>query len=146
MSEAEADPADETPTHAGGVVIRHRDGLPEVLVISGRRHRNLWVLPKGEIAPGEDPAATALREVREEAGVTADVAAQLDDTDLIIGGERQRVRWFLLESSSQGESDELREVLWLDAPSALTRLTFPDARTLVEHALAVLAATSETGL
>jgi 8-oxo-dGTP pyrophosphatase MutT (NUDIX family) len=136
----------DAPTHAGGVVIRHRDGLPEVLVISGRRHRNLWVLPKGAIASGEDPAATAIREVRTEAGVVADIAATLEDTDLQVGGEHQRVRWFLMESSSQGEADELREVVWLDADAALARLTFPDARILVEHALAALAATSETGL
>lgn len=143
----EIEPTDDGfPTHAGGVVVRRRDGLPELLVISGRRHRNLWVLPKGHIAPGEDAATAAVREVRAEAGVIASVVAPIDDTELMVGGEPQRVRWFLMESSSQGEADELREVVWLDAPAALARLTFPDARAVAEHALALLAATADSGL
>lgn len=134
------------PTHAGCVVVRRRDGLPELLLVTGRRHRDRWVLPKGALASGEDPARAAVREVDREAGVEAGVVAQLDDTELIVDGERQHVRWFLLESSAQHETDELREVVWLDAPAALERLTFADARVVAEHALAHLAATADAGL
>jgi 8-oxo-dGTP pyrophosphatase MutT (NUDIX family) len=87
-----------------------------------------------------------VREVRAEAGVIASVVAPIDDTELVVGGEPQRVRWFLMESSAQGDADDLREVVWLDAPSALARLTFPDARAVAEHALALLAATADSGL
>lgn len=137
---------DEAPTHAGGVVVRRRDGLPELLLVTGRRHRERWVLPKGPLGPGEDPAGAAVREVSAEAGVEAAVVAQLDDAELVVDGERQRVRWFLLESSAQRETDELREVVWLDPRAALERLTFADARVVAEHALAHLAATADAGL
>ena len=136
----------ESPTHAGCVVVRHRDGLPELLLVTGRRHRERWVLPKGPLGDGEDPARAAVREVDREAGVEAGVVAQLDDTELVIDGERQRVRWFRLESSAQHETDELREVVWLDPGAALERLTFADARAVAEHALAHLAATADAGL
>lgn len=123
--------------------MRHRDGLPELLVVTARRNREHWVLPKGHLEPGEDPAAAAVREVREESGVIAEVRAPLDDTVIELGGEHQRVRWFLMEASDQTDADELREVVWLDPPAALARLSFPDARTVAEHALTALAATAE---
>jgi 8-oxo-dGTP pyrophosphatase MutT (NUDIX family) len=135
------------PTHAGGVVFRHRtDGMPELLLVTGRRHRDHWVLPKGHVDPGEAPEGTAVREVREESGVIADVVAQLDDVVIDVGGEHQIIRWFLMEARAQHEEHELREVVWLDAPSALERLTFADTRTVAEHALAVLAETADASL
>jgi 8-oxo-dGTP pyrophosphatase MutT (NUDIX family) len=129
------------------VVVRHRsDGTAELLVVTGRRHRDHWVLPKGHVDPGEAPEGTAVREVREESGVTADVIAQLDDVTVDVGGERQIIRWFLMEARAQVEDHELREVVWLDAPAALERLTFPDTRVVAEQALAVLAETADSSL
>lgn len=140
-------PGSHNPTHAGGVVVRHRsDGLPELLLVTGRRHRDHWVLPKGHVDPGEVPETTAMREVREESGVIADVVAQLDDTEIDVGGEHQRIRWFLMEARDTLEDHELREVVWLDARSALERLTFADTRVVAEHALAILAETSDASL
>jgi len=40
--------------------------------------RGLWSLPGGHIEPGEAARAAALREVREETGVEADIAGLLD--------------------------------------------------------------------
>ncbi len=128
-------------------MVRHRsDGSPELLVITGRRHRERWVLPNGHLEPGEDPAAAAIRRVREEAGVVAAVVTPLEDVALEIDGERQLVRWYLMEASDQLEDHELREVRWLEAAAALERLTFADARTVAEHALGVLAATADSSL
>lgn len=39
-----------------------------MLVTSSRRPDN-WIVPGGGVEPNEDPATTAVREVREEAGV-----------------------------------------------------------------------------
>lgn len=50
---------------AGGVVLNK---LGQVLVVS--QHGNSWSLPKGHIDPGEDARTAALREIREESGLT----------------------------------------------------------------------------
>ncbi|MBO0766741.1 MAG: NUDIX hydrolase, partial [Hyphomicrobiaceae bacterium] len=42
-----------------------------------------WSLPGGHIEPGEPARAAAVREVREEAGVTAELAGLLDVHDVI---------------------------------------------------------------
>jgi len=53
---------------AGAVVFRRDPGGHRYLLL--RAYRN-WDFPKGEVEPGEDPLAAALREVREETGLPA---------------------------------------------------------------------------
>lgn len=53
-------------------------------------HRDLgaWQMPKGEIAPGEDPEAAARREVEEELGLALDGALALLGEIRQSGGKR----------------------------------------------------------
>lgn len=51
---------------AGVVVVRRFDDGWRVLLL---RAYNYWDCPKGVVEPGEDPLATARREVREETGI-----------------------------------------------------------------------------
>jgi len=53
---------------AGAVVFRREPGGHRYLLL--RAYRN-WDFPKGEVEPGEDPLEAALREVREETGLSA---------------------------------------------------------------------------
>lgn len=41
----------------------------QVLLVTSSRRPDSWIVPGGGVEPDEDPAVTALREVREEAGV-----------------------------------------------------------------------------
>ena len=61
---------------AGGLVVRRFRARPWLAVV---RVRNGLALPKGIIDPGETPAETALREVREEAGLDARLVEKLGD-------------------------------------------------------------------
>jgi len=62
-------------TSAGILLYRFRDGEPEVLIIhpGGPFWKNedlgAWSVPKGEIEPGHEPLATAIRELEEEIGL-----------------------------------------------------------------------------
>ncbi|HEY0824121.1 MAG TPA: NUDIX domain-containing protein [Ramlibacter sp.] len=59
---------------AGLLMFRRRPAGPEVLLAHpggpfwARRDEAAWTLPKGEIAPGEEPLAAARREFLEETG------------------------------------------------------------------------------
>lgn len=52
---------------AGAVVFRRESGGHRYLLL--RAYRN-WDFPKGEVGPGEDPLDAAMREVREETGLS----------------------------------------------------------------------------
>jgi predicted NUDIX family NTP pyrophosphohydrolase len=60
-----------------------------------RKDRGAWQIPKGEIEPGEDPAAAAVREVREELGVALEGELQPLGDIRQAGGKR--VTAFALE-------------------------------------------------
>jgi predicted NUDIX family NTP pyrophosphohydrolase len=61
---------------AGVLLYRRSGGELQVLLIHPggpywrRKDRGAWQIPKGELAPDEDPEATARREVEEELGVS----------------------------------------------------------------------------
>src|SRR6184192_3337177 len=56
-------------TSAGGVVYRWDGDKPLFLALASNK-RGVWCLPKGLIEAGEDEVTTAMREVREETGVS----------------------------------------------------------------------------
>ncbi|MBF8304695.1 MAG: hydrolase [Dehalococcoidia bacterium] len=59
----------EHPVSAGGVVFRLINDNIEI-VLCGRNEPSTWNLPKGTPEPGETLDTTALREVREETGLS----------------------------------------------------------------------------
>lgn len=61
--------------HSAGILLyRRKAGTLEVLLIHPggpfwrNREEGAWMIPKGMVEPGEDPAAAALREFEEEVG------------------------------------------------------------------------------
>jgi 8-oxo-dGTP pyrophosphatase MutT (NUDIX family) len=63
---------------AGGLVVRNMRGRPHLATILVKQ-ATLHALPKGNIEPGERGAETALREVREETGLEAELVEKLGD-------------------------------------------------------------------
>ena len=64
----------EIVRHPGGAAVVALDDRKRVCLLKQYRHAAggwLWELPAGKIDPGEDPEATARRELEEEAGVRA---------------------------------------------------------------------------
>lgn len=66
------------PLSAGVLLFRQRAGMTEVLLIKPGgpfwRNKNVgaWMIPKGMVEPGEQPAEAALREFEEETGTKLD--------------------------------------------------------------------------
>jgi len=62
---------------AGGVAFRWKDSEPEIAIVSVKPKLR-WQLPKGIVDPGESPKETAVREVKEEAGVETDLLSLIE--------------------------------------------------------------------
>ncbi|CAN5770854.1 NUDIX hydrolase [soil metagenome] len=120
----------------------------EVALISvGKEQR--WQLPKGIVDPGETPEVTALREVREEAGIETELGEQIDTIAYwYVGDQRgQRVRFhkfvhfFLLRYKGGEISDhdhEVNEARWVEIGQARQMLAFKSERQAVEKAEAMI--------
>ena len=138
----------KTQVSAGGVVFRRRGGSVEVALISvGERGR--WQLPKGLVGRGETPEETALREVREETGLSAELIAPLEKIEYwYFSNERgARVRYhkfvhFYLMRYTSGSTDdhdaEVNEARWFDLRAAQTALAFKGERQVLERAEEVI--------
>jgi diadenosine hexaphosphate hydrolase (ATP-forming) len=116
-------------THAGGVVVRQRNGAPEYLLVRAREPAGAWVFPKGHIEPGETPEDAAFREVREEAGVHARVEGLLGEIPAGNGTSAM----YLMTQTDAG-SDREREVAWFPFEAALRALAFDESRQLLKAA------------
>jgi len=134
----------KTQVSAGGVVFRRRGERIEVALISvGERAR--WQLPKGLVGRGETPEETALREVREETGLEAELIAPLEKIEYwYFANERgARVRYhkfvhfFLMRYTSGSTADhdaEVNEARWFDLRDAQASLAFKGERQILERA------------
>ena len=136
-----------TATSAGGIVVRYVDSIPQFVVGRRKRERDnqTWTLPKGTPIPGESLEETALREVREETGLTVRILAPLDSIEYTFVQRRERiyktVHYFMMEPTGGdlGEHDrEFEEVRWVSFGEAPALLSFETERSLVELAAAHL--------
>lgn len=128
--------APKSCTHAGGVVVRERDGSHEFLIVRSLKNREHWVLPKGHIDRGETAEAAAVREVREEAGVDAELGRFLGTSEYVANGERCVIAFWRMRWLADVARSEDRDLAWLPLEATVARLSFADARELVRRAAA----------
>lgn len=117
-------------TSAGILLYRLHEGGPQVLLGHPGgpfwRHRDAgaWMLPKGELAPGEEAEACARREFEEELGVPAVGAL------VALGRLRQRGGKWIEAFALEGDLDpatlrsNLFEIEW--PPHSGQRASFPE--------------------
>jgi 8-oxo-dGTP pyrophosphatase MutT (NUDIX family) len=132
---------------AGGVVYRHADDGIEVVLASRRTRRGqlAWGLAKGGIEIGETREQAAVREVREETGLTADIEADLGDTKYMYVWDdiriRKTVHFFLMRHTGgdvEDRDDEMEEIRWFPMERAIKRAAYRGERDMLVKAAELL--------
>lgn len=131
----------------GGLVVRGdlAAGTAELAAIVPRG-KQLLALPKGGGEDDERPEDSALREVREETGLTASIRASLGEVTYWYRRSgrqvRKSVRFFLCDyvgGSTDDHDHEVTEARWIGLQEARCALGYPGEREMVEEALRILA-------
>ena len=137
---------------AGGVLLRTVAGRPHFAAVRPQgKPAGTWVLPKGNIDPGEKPPETAVREVREETGVEGRLVQKLGDVRYVYSRRGVRVfkvvSFFLLRAGRGriGEIDEdmrveVADARWLPLEEAPRLLAYGGEREMAGKALDIVGA------
>ena len=132
---------------AGGVVYRRTDGGVEVVLASRRTRRGqlAWGLAKGGIEDGESKEQAAIREVREETGLKADIEVDLGDTKYMYVWDdiriRKTVHFFLMRHTGgdvDDRDDEMEEIRWFPMERAIKRAAYRGERDMLVKASELL--------
>jgi 8-oxo-dGTP pyrophosphatase MutT (NUDIX family) len=148
---------------AGGVVVRRLDENWQTAVIepqkdtasatsvtSGRKRaqKMLLALPKGLVDPGEKPEHTAVREVKEETGLTALPITKLGDIKYVYvrsWGDKEKVfkivSFYLLRYQSGRIDDiapamrvEVKRAIWIPLQDAARQLAYRGEKDMARRA------------
>ena len=150
---------------SGGVVIRQKDGtwwMAAIELPSGTptaapdptrravrsKPKAVLCLPKGLIDPGEKPLEAALREVREETGITAVPITKLGDSKYVYvrswgDGERvfKIVSFYLMlyqsgriDDVSDAMRSEVKKAFWMPLDEAPRKLAYGGERQVARRA------------
>ncbi len=132
-----------TEVSAGGVVYRRQDDGVEVILAARRTRRGdlAWGLAKGGIEADETPELAAVREVREETGIEAEIEASLGETRYFYVWEDVRIRktvhFFLMRATGgdpDDRDDEMEDVKWFPLERALKRAAYRGEREVLGRA------------
>lgn len=120
-------------------------GDETIVIIPTRRAANgraVFALPKGHVDPGETAPEAAAREVREEAGVEAEIVEKLGDVRYWYQRDGRRiakvVSFYLFDYRSGDVADhdaEVEEARWVSLEEAVGLLTYRGEKEMVQRAL-----------
>lgn len=147
---------------AGILLYRAAAGGPQVLLahpggpLWARRDEGAWSIPKGEVEPGEDPRATALREFEEEIGSAPPSQRLIDLGEVTQAGGKAVTAWaaegdldpdalhsntFTMlwppRSGQIREFPEIDRVQWFDVAAARAKIN-PAQAELIDRLLSAL--------
>lgn len=122
---------------AGGIVFKDN----KVLLTKHSQNKH-WSFPKGLIDPGQTAEEAAIREVKEEGGVEAEIVDKVGYSKYVytLSGEKifKVVTYFLMKYKSGDPKDhdwEVEEAGWFEVEDALKQLTFLKDKQLLKKAI-----------
>ena len=129
---------------AGGVVCRRGEAGVEVALIATHGGER-WALPKGLVRKDEALEEAALREVREETGLDAEIVAPLEPIDYWFwwprGGRKVRhhkvVHYYLMAfrgGDLADHDDEVDDARWFPLEDAISSASYENERNVLRQA------------
>ncbi len=129
---------------AGGVVCRRGEAGVEVALIATHGGER-WALPKGLVRKDEALEDAALREVREETGLDAEIVAPLEPIDYWFwwprGGGKVRhhkvVHYYLMAfrgGDLADHDDEVDDARWFPLEDAIAHASYENERNVLRQA------------
>jgi 8-oxo-dGTP pyrophosphatase MutT (NUDIX family) len=153
MAQEEAKSKWKKEVSAGGIVYKTEAGKVSVLLIMPKEPNygppaGYWTFPKGLLDhDGEDKEKTAVREVREEGGVTAKPVQELGYIKYFRGAGSgfpaaiKFVHYFLMEyldGNPEDHDEEVAEAKWVELSEVEGMLRFPHDKEIFEKAQAAI--------
>lgn len=135
---------------AGGIAYRLDEDGEVVIALIATHRGTRWQLPKGTCEPGESIEQTALREVKEEVGLTGLCETHLGAIEYWYWDTHRKhpaelvqkcVDFYLMQAADGELSDasiEVDGVNWFTPDQADAILTFPSEREMVRRAVCCL--------
>lgn len=132
-------------TSSGGVVYDVNEGHLEVILISHHNLRGklIWCLPKGSVEEGETLKETALREVREETGITGELLEKIGQIQYWFYSRQEEAKIFktvhfyllkFLKGNTADHDNEVDEARWVTIENGLEMLAHRSERSILEKA------------
>lgn len=132
-----------TVVSSGGIIFRcSRKGKIEVALVA-RENKQVWCLPKGLVEKGESLEVAALREAREETGLSGKVVAPLGQIDYWFYWKEDQTRYhkfvhfFLMRYASGRLEDhdfEMEEARWVPIGEAIKMLSYKNEVEMMKRA------------
>jgi|SRR3972149_1368586 len=123
---------------AGGIVFNDKG---QVLLTKHSQNKH-WSFPKGLIDPGQTSQEAALREVKEEGGIEAEIIDKVGYSKYVYTFKEEKifkvVTYYLMKYVSGDPKDhdwEVEEAGWYGVEEALRQLTFSQDKVLLNRAV-----------